>query len=59
MKRRAREGFREAAAVTDAAELARLAEAGRAQLAVVRRQSIVYDLYARKHRHAMDLVPKH
>lgn len=53
VKRRAREGFTEAQAVTDSAELARVWEQGRQQLEVVRRQSIVYGLYSRRHRHAM------
>ncbi|KAI3435584.1 hypothetical protein D9Q98_001649 [Chlorella vulgaris] len=56
VKRRAREGFTEAQAVTDSAELARVWEQGRQQLEVVRRQSIVYGLYSRRHRHAMDLL---
>lgn len=43
----------EAAAVKDAAELQRLWEQGRQQLEAVQRQSVVYDLYSRKHKHAM------
>lgn len=53
VRRRAREGFREAAAVTDTTELAKLWEGAQQQLAVVRRQSVVYDLYSRRHKHAM------
>ncbi|PSC72611.1 LYR motif-containing 4 [Micractinium conductrix] len=56
VKRRARDGFRDAAAVSDPAELARLWGAGRAQLEVARRQAIVYDLFSHKHKHAMDLL---
>ncbi len=39
--------------MTDNAELGRLLEQGRQQLEVVRRQSFVYSLYSRKHKHAM------
>ena len=53
MKRRARQGFEEAQEVTDSSELARLWDTGRQQLEVVRRQSVVYELYSRKHKHAM------
>ena len=53
IKRRAREGFREAQGLTDAGELQRLWETGRQQLAVVKRQSLVYSLYSRRHKHAM------
>ncbi len=53
VRRRAREGFHEAAAVKDASELAKLWEAAQQQLAVVRRQSVVYGLYSRRHKHAM------
>ncbi|KAL4435001.1 hypothetical protein ABPG77_003826 [Micractinium sp. CCAP 211/92] len=58
VRRRAREGFHEAAAVKDASELAKLWEAAQQQLAVVRRQSVVYGLYSRRHKHAMELLPK-
>lgn len=39
--------------MTDAAALQRLWEQGRQQLEVARRQGVVYDLYARRHKHAM------
>ena len=39
--------------MTDSGQLARLWEQGRQQLEMVRRQSIVYDLYSHKHTHAM------
>ena len=53
VKRRARLGFEEARAVTDAGELQRLWQQGKQQLEMVRRQSIVYDLYSHKHKHTM------
>ena len=53
VRRRARQGFAEAAGVSDASELQRLWEQGRQQLEVARRQSLVYDLYSRRHKHAM------
>lgn len=53
VRRRARQGFAEAASVSDAVELQRLWEQGRQQLQVARRQSLVYDLYSRRHKHAM------
>ncbi|PRW59819.1 LYR motif-containing 4 [Chlorella sorokiniana] len=58
VRRRARQGFAEAAGVSDAAELQRLWEQGRQKLEVARRQSLVYDLYSRRHKHAMELLPK-
>lgn len=39
--------------MTDAGELQRLWQQGKQQLEMVRRQSIVYDLYSHKHKHTM------
>ena len=59
VRRRAREGFKEAQAVQDSGELQRLWEQGRQQLEVVKRQAVVYSLYSRKHTHTMELAHKH
>ena len=59
MKRRAREGFQEAQAVQDSAELQKLWEQGRQQLEMVKRQAVVYGLYSRKHTHTMELLQRH
>ena len=59
VRRRARDGFKEAQAVQDSGELQRLWEQGRQQLEVVKRQAVVYSLYSRKHTHTMELAHKH
>jgi hypothetical protein len=59
VRRRAREGFKEAQAVQDSGELQHLWEQGRQQLEVVKRQAVVYSLYSRKHTHTMELAHKH
>ncbi|GAB2209451.1 hypothetical protein Droror1_Dr00026666 [Drosera rotundifolia] len=46
--RRSLDGFRHNAAVSDPAEVEKLFQEGRAQFEVVRRQGLVYELYAPK-----------
>lgn len=53
VQRRAREGFVDARSVTDTAALEQLWQRARQELEVVRRQSVVYSLYARKHKSVM------
>lgn len=53
MRRRAREGFHDAAALSEGAALQQLWQHAKQELEVVRRQSVVYSLYARKHKSVM------
>lgn len=55
VRRRAKEGFREAQTVTDAVGLEQLWQQGRELLEVAQRQAQVYKLYARSTPSIMDL----
>ncbi|GLC41610.1 hypothetical protein PLESTB_000696900 [Pleodorina starrii] len=55
IRRRAKEGFHEAASVTDPAAVAALLQSGRQELEVVKRQSLVYQLYGRKVKNVLEL----
>mmetsp|Transcript_18768 Transcript_18768/g.55924 ORF Transcript_18768/g.55924 Transcript_18768/m.55924 type:complete len:101 (-) Transcript_18768:128-430(-) len=53
--RRAREGFREGALAKDPAEAAKLLTLARDELAVMKRQSIVYGLYERPIKNVLEI----
>jgi hypothetical protein len=53
IKRRAKEGFAESQSITDAAALEQLWQRAKEELEVVKRQAVVYGLYARKHKSVM------
>lgn len=55
IKRRAREGFEESASVTDPSAIKSLIAAGKQELEVAKRQSLVYQLYGRKHKNVLEL----
>lgn len=53
VKRKAREGFRAHQGETDAQTISQLVQDAKAELEVVKRQSVVYGLYARKQKSIM------
>ncbi|KAK9916913.1 hypothetical protein WJX75_008719 [Coccomyxa subellipsoidea] len=53
--RRAREGFRAHVGETDAQIVSELVQGAKAELEVVKRQSMVYSLYARRQKSIMDI----
>ncbi len=53
IKRRAREGFEESASVTDPSAIKSLLAAGKQELEVAKRQSLVYQLYGRKYKNVL------
>lgn len=53
IQRRAREGFHDAAKLTDPSAVKSLLELGRQELEVVKRQSLVYGLYGRKFKNVL------
>lgn len=53
VKRRARQGFLEAQSSSDATFVQQLWEHAKQELAVVKRQAVVYSMYARKHKSVM------
>ncbi|PNH07589.1 LYR motif-containing protein 4B [Tetrabaena socialis] len=55
IQRRAREGFRESSSVADPAVVKSLLQSGRQELEVVKRQSVVYQLFARKFKNVLEL----
>ncbi|KAG2424381.1 hypothetical protein HXX76_014590 [Chlamydomonas incerta] len=55
IQRRAREGFHDAAKLTDPSAVKSLLELGRQELEVVKRQSVVYGLYGRKFKNVLEL----
>lgn len=59
VKRRAREGFHEAAGLSDPPAVAALVKKAREELDVVKRQSIVYSLYTRKVKNVLEIDMAH
>ncbi|EFJ48483.1 hypothetical protein VOLCADRAFT_74585 [Volvox carteri f. nagariensis] len=55
IQRRAKEGFQEAASITDITAVDALLQSGRQELEVVKRQSLVYRLYGRKVKNVLEL----
>lgn len=57
ISRRAREGFRENKSLGSPSEVAAAVEHAKSELAVVKRQALVYNLYGRKLKHVLDVNP--
>ncbi|BDA40397.1 probable LYR motif-containing protein 4 [Coccomyxa sp. Obi] len=55
VRRKAREGFRAHKGETDAQKLSELLQDAKQELEVVKRQSLVYSMYARKQKSIMDI----
>ncbi|GIL82816.1 hypothetical protein Vretimale_8186 [Volvox reticuliferus] len=55
VQRRAKEGFHEAASITDPVAAESLLQYGRKELEIVKRQSFVYQLYGRKVKNVLEL----
>jgi LYR motif-containing protein 4 len=55
VRRRAREQFKEASKVSDEGQLTELWSKGKETIEMVKRQAVVYQLYARKQKSVMDM----